>query len=109
MKKLIIGFIIGILFAGLLVVIVGFAAMRYGGRPPSVAANSTLVLHLEGDLPEQLPVEVPIPFLQRQQPLAMVEMWQILRKAAADSRIKALVLEASRPGRRLGQASGATG
>jgi protease-4 len=93
MKRFVVGFVIGILFAGLLVVILGFAAMRYSDRPPTVAASSTLVLHLGGDLPEQLPVDVPIPFLQQQQPLAMVEMWQILRKAAADTRIKALVLE----------------
>jgi len=93
MKKFVVGFIIGILFAGLLVVILAFAAMRYGDRPPTVNANSTLVLHLEGDLPEQLPVEVPLPFLQQQQPMAMVEMWQVLRKAAADTRIKALVVE----------------
>ncbi len=40
-------------------------------------------------------MELPIPFLQQQQPLAMVETWQILRKAAADPRITALILEPS--------------
>ena len=34
-----------------------------------------------------------MPFLAEQQPLTMVETWQLLRKAAVDSRIKALVLE----------------
>ena len=58
-----------------------------------VADGSTLVLHLEGELPEQPPVTLPIPFLEEQQPMTMVETWQLLRKAAVDSRIKALVLE----------------
>ncbi len=75
-------------------VILVFAAIRLGGdRKVVVADGSTLVLHLEGDLPEQSPVELPIPFLEQQQPLAIVETWQLLRKAASDSRIKALVLE----------------
>ncbi len=93
MKKFALGFAIGLLFAGLVALIVGAAAMRFGERPPSLADGSTLVLHLEGDLPEQPPVSIPIPFLEDQQPMTMIETWQLLRKAAADSRIKALVLE----------------
>src|ERR1700704_3368053 len=93
MKKFLLGFVIGLLFAGLFVVILGFAAMRLGDRTPSLAAGSTLVLHLEGELPEQTPVDVAIPFLQEQQPMTMIETWQLLKKAASDSRIKALVLE----------------
>ncbi len=94
MKKFLFGFLIGLLFAGLAVVIVIAAAMRFGGaRKPTVEANSTLVLHLEGDLPEQSPVEFQIPFLTEQQPLTVAETWQALRDAAADSRIKAVMLE----------------
>jgi protease-4 len=91
-KKFILGFIIGLLFAGLAVVILIFAVARIGDRKPNVVANSTLVLRLEGDLPEQAPVDVPIPFLQDQPPMTLAETWQLLRKAAADSRIKALVI-----------------
>jgi len=93
MKKFLLGFVIGLLFAGLFVVILGFAAIRLGDRRPSLSANSTLVLHLEGELPEQSPVDLPLPFLQDQQPMTVIETWQVLKKAAADSRIKALVLE----------------
>src|ERR1700704_1574985 len=93
MKKFLLGFVIGLLFAGLFVVILAFAAVRLSDRTPSLSAGSTLVLHLEGELPEQSPVDLPIPFLQDQQPMTMIETWQLLRKAAADSRIKALVLE----------------
>ncbi|HEV1285516.1 MAG TPA: signal peptide peptidase SppA [Bryobacteraceae bacterium] len=94
MKRFALGFVIGLLFAGLVVLIIGVAAMRLGtDRPPAVADGTTLVLHLEGELPEQPQVTLPIPFLEDQQPMTMVETWQLLRKAAADPRIKALVLE----------------
>jgi protease-4 len=94
MKKFLLGFIIGLLFAGLAVVILGFALARFGSRrPTTVATNSTLVLHLEGALPERSPVEFPLPFLGQEQPLTVAETWQLLRNAAADSRIKAVVLE----------------
>ncbi len=52
-----------------------------------------MVLQLEGDLPEQSPVDYQIPFLQDEQPPTVAETWQLLRNAAADSRIKAMVLE----------------
>jgi protease IV len=93
-RKFLLGFVIGILFAGLAVVILGFALARFGSRRPvSVSNNSTLVLQLEGDVPERAPVEFPLPFLNQEQHLTVAETWQMLRNAAADSRIKALVLE----------------
>ncbi|HML16593.1 MAG TPA: signal peptide peptidase SppA [Bryobacteraceae bacterium] len=93
MKQFFTGFFLGLIFAATFVGILVVAAMRFGEKKVSVAGNSTLVLHLQGDLPEQAPVEYPLEILQQQQPLTMVETWQLLRKAAADSRIKALVLE----------------
>jgi protease IV len=93
MKRFVIGFVIGLLFAGLIVVILGFAVANIGEKKVTVADSSTLVLHLEGDLPEQPPVQIPIAFLQEQQPMTLLDTWQLLRKAAADNRVKALVLE----------------
>jgi protease-4 len=93
MKKFFLGFVIGLLFAALVGTILVFAAMRLGQRSVSVADGSTLVLHLEGDMPEQAPVEVQIPFLQPKPPMTVEETWRTLQKAAADPRIKALVLE----------------
>ena len=94
MKKFLLGFVIGILFVALVGVILVAAAIRFGGsRRPQVVANSALVLQLEGDLPEQPAVEFPIPFFDKQQPLTIAENWQMLRNAAADSRIHAVVLE----------------
>jgi protease-4 len=93
MKRFAIGFVIGILFSGLVVVILGFAAMRFGERKITIPDGATLVVHLEGDLPEQSPVDLTLPFLEQQQPLTMIESWQLFRKASTDSRIKAIVLE----------------
>jgi protease-4 len=93
MKRFGLGFLLGLLFSILVGVILVFAALRFGERKVSVASNSTLILHLEGDLPEQPPVEMPIPFLAQRQPMTMIEAWQLLRRAASDARIKAIVLE----------------
>jgi protease-4 len=94
MKQFLLGFVIGILFVALAGVILVAAAIRFGGnRRPQVVANSALVLQLEGDLPEQSPVDFPLPFLEDQQPPTIAETWQMLRNAAADSRIRAIVLE----------------
>jgi protease-4 len=93
MKKFLLGFFVGILFCGLAVVVIGIVVVSRGQAVPSLSAGTTLMLHLEGDLPEQAPVDVPLPFLQDQQPMTMLDTWKLLRKAAADSRIKAIVLE----------------
>jgi len=93
MGKFFLGFFIGLIFAALFGVLVVFAAIRISQARPSVAASSALVLHLEGDLPEQNPVDLPLPFLENQQPITMLETWRTLRDAASDNRVKALVLE----------------
>jgi protease IV len=93
MRRFAIGFVIGILFSGLIGAIFVFAALRFGDRKITVADGSTLVVHLEGELPEQAPVDLTLPFLEQQQAMTMVETWQLFRKASTDSRIKAIVLE----------------
>ncbi|MBZ5635970.1 MAG: signal peptide peptidase SppA [Acidobacteriia bacterium] len=98
MKNFLLGFVIGILATGLVILLVGFAVVRlastYGGeRPVSVSDNSALVLNLEGAVPEQAPVDVAIPFLQQQTPLTVLDTWKLLHRAAGDTRVKALVLE----------------
>jgi protease-4 len=93
MKRFLLGVLVGLLVAGLLVVILIFAALRFGEHKVVVADGSTLVLHLEGEVPEQAPVDLSLPFLQQQQSLTVFDNWMLLRKAAADARIKALVFE----------------
>ncbi len=91
-------FLIGLVSGIILTVVTGFIAVfslaRFGAeRKPSVPDNAVLVMNLGGELPERAPVEFPIPFFESQTPVTMVETWDVLRKAAADSRIRAIVLE----------------
>src|SRR4029077_4179004 len=98
MKNFFLGFVIGILFVGLVVLLLGVAAVKLAGnlgaeRPVTVSDNSALVLNLEGTVPEQAPVEIAIPYLQQQPPLTVLDTWKLLRRAAGDTKVKALVLE----------------
>jgi protease IV len=96
MKKFIIGLLTGIILAGLGAVIFVFSVLRFGERRPSVADGSTLVLQLDGEVPEKAPVEVPLPFIGTPTPVTVHELWGCLNRAAADSRIKAVLLLADR-------------
>jgi protease-4 len=98
MKNFFLGFVIGIVFVGLVGVLLVFAAVRLAGsygaeRPVTVSDNSALILNLEGAVPEQAPVEVSIPYFQQQPPLTVLDTWKLLHRAAGDTRVKALVLE----------------
>jgi protease-4 len=72
-------------------IIAGIASMR--SRPPAVASDSTLILRLDGDLPERAPVELPFEGFGQHTPLTVADTWAILRRAAVDKRIRAIVLE----------------
>ncbi len=92
MVKFLIGVLTGIILAGLALVILLFAAVRLAERPPAIADGSTLVLNLEGDIPEQAPMSIPLPFFEEKEPLTVSDVWRILRRAETDPRIKAVVL-----------------
>ena len=94
MAKFLIGLLTGVILTVLLAVIIIFSAAKFGTEKRAVILpNSTLLLQLEGEIPERSPVEFPIPFLDQQTPSTVRDVWEVLRKAAVDSRIKAVVLE----------------
>jgi protease-4 len=97
MKNFLIGLVVGIVLCGLTALIVIFAMVRFAGsfaeRPVTVADGSTLVVKLEGDLPEKSAPEIPLPFFEAQTPITVQEVWETFRKAAADSRIKGIIFE----------------
>ena len=92
MKKFLLGMVVGLVLAGMSLVILVFALARLSDRRPTVADGSTLVLRLEGPVPEQPPVDILPPFWESQSPLTVRDTWEILHRAAEDKRIKALVL-----------------
>jgi protease-4 len=97
MKNFLIGVVVGFLLVGLTLLVVVFAAARFAGsyanRPATVADGSTLVLDLEGDVPERLPAEIPLPILQSQTALSLEQVWDTFRRAATDSRIRGILFE----------------
>lgn len=95
MKKFFLGLLAGIVFCALSAFVLFFAAVRFGNRPPSISSGTTLVLNLSGPIPEKAPPELPLPFFEDQNPITLPDVWQTLRKAAADPRIRAVVFEPS--------------
>lgn len=94
MAKFLIGLLTGVILAVLLAIVVVFSLARFGTEKKTVVPdNATLILKLEGEIPERPPVEFPIPFFQQQRASTVRDVWELLRKAAVDSRIKAVVLE----------------
>jgi protease-4 len=93
MAKFLLGVATGIALVILTVVLLLIAALRFREKPPSIAANSVLVLRLGGEIPEKPPVELPALLGGDGPRVTIPGLWQTLKKAAADSNIKAVVLE----------------
>src|SRR6266478_5438305 len=94
MGKFLIGLLTGAILTILCGVVLVFSLARFGtDKRVAVPDNATLVLVLEGEIPERSPVELPIPFFEQQTQSTVKDVWELLRKAAVDSRIKAVVFE----------------
>src|SRR5512133_43959 len=93
MVKFLIGLATGVALVFLGVILLFVVALRFRESPPSLTANSVLVLRLSGGLPEKPPVELPSFMDDDHTPLTLIGVWAALEKAAADSRIKAVVLQ----------------
>ena len=94
----------GILFALLLVAIIGVVfAVRTMGRP-DVADNSVLVLSVSGSLPDYVPEEPLAKALGIKQQQSFSSLLTQLRKAKVDNRIGAVLLDIDFPGIGWGKA-----
>lgn len=98
MRKFLLGLLTGAVLVVLILAIGVLAVASFRSRPATIEDGSTLILHLNGDVPETPPVAIPaipvsIPFLQQGAPITVENIWSMLRHAAADSRIKAVVFE----------------
>src|SRR5687767_15990270 len=97
MKKFLLGLLAGLVLAGVALVVLVFAAAKLGDRKPAIPPNAVLVMRLNGDTPEQPGPEMPFFFPGSEARPTMFETWDALRKAAADKRIRALLIEPRRP------------
>jgi protease-4 len=91
MRKFLLGILAGFILAATAAVILVFAAVQLGRPRPVVPDGAVLVYRLQGAIPEAPPMEIPLPFFERHSPATVKENWELLRKAAADSRIRAVV------------------
>ena len=89
MKKFLLGLVSGFVLAGLAAVILAFALMRIGDRRAAVPDGSLLVMRLEGQVPEQAPVTIPLPWFESQAQSTVADLWTLLRQAEKDNHIKA--------------------
>lgn len=94
MGKFLIGIAVGVVVTILGIVVIGFAMARlFESKKPTIAANSALILSLEGAMPEASGVEIPLPVFESQATPSVRDIWASLHAAATDGRIKAVVLK----------------
>src|ERR1017187_2227458 len=93
MVKFLIGLMTGVALVFLSVILLFAVALRFRETAPVIAGNSVLVLRLSGELPEKPPMELPSFVGDDHTPLTVIGVWSALEKAAADARIKAVVLQ----------------
>jgi protease IV len=94
MAKFLLGVVVGFIITVVGAFVIALAIGRlFANKQPTIAANSVLVLSLEGEVPEAAPLDMPIPWLQSQSVPTVRDVWSSLRQAAADNRIKAVVVE----------------
>ncbi len=93
MGKFLLGLITGVVLVVIVLFLFFFALVRFQSKPPEIADNSVLVMRLHGDIPEKPPVELPAIFGDINPGVTVTGVWSSLRKAAADSHIRAVVLE----------------
>jgi len=98
MKKFLIGLATGLVLAAVTMLLAVLAIARLGSGRPTIADGSTLVLKLHGAISEKPGMEIPLPFYEEQAPATVHEIWTALERAAADPRIKAVLLMPRRPG-----------
>ena len=108
MKKFLIGILTGLILAVLTGMVFVFSAIRLSERRPTVPDGATLILNLDGDIPEKQPVQIPLPFIGSTDTVTVLDAWHGLRSAANDAPDKG-----SRSGdrahrSRLGQNTGAS-
>ena len=93
MVKFIVGLVTGVLLVFLSFILVFFALLRFREKPPEIVSNSVVVLRLSGDIPERAPLDLSSVLSNGSAALTIADVWMLLRKAAVDPHIRAVVLE----------------
>jgi protease IV len=94
----------GVLFAFILVAVIGFALMFESMGAPSVPDNSVLVLKVSGSLPDYAPDDPTARLFGISQPQSFTSLLTQLRKAKVDTRVGGVLLDIDFPGIGWGKA-----
>ncbi|MEP6903856.1 MAG: signal peptide peptidase SppA [Actinomycetota bacterium] len=87
----------GIIFAFILVAIIGFALVFESMGKPNVPDNSVLVLHVSGSLPDYAPEDSTTKLFGVSQTQSFTSLLTQLRKAKVDNRVGGVLLDISFP------------
>ncbi len=87
----------GVIFAFILVAIIGFALIFESMGKPEVPENSVLVLSVSGSLPDYAPDDPTARLFGVSQPQSFTSLLTQLRKAKVDSRINGVLLDINFP------------
>jgi len=93
MAKFLLGLITGVVLCVFFVVIVIAAAATFSGRGAAVADGSTLVLDLSGEILERNPVTVSSVLAPAASRPTLMEVRDLLKKAAVDRRVNGVVVK----------------
>ena len=94
----------GVIFAFILIAVIGIALMFESMGKPSVADNSVLVLKVSGSLPDYSPEDPTARLFGISQPQSFSSLLTQLRKAKVDPRIGGVLLDIDFPGIGWGKA-----
>jgi len=95
MKNWFWGVLTGVFLVFALLFAAGWLGLYLGQRPPGVSSGTTLILKLEGDIPEQVPHDLAGQLLGEPEQMTVVSLLRDIEKATADQRITGIVLKAS--------------
>lgn len=98
MKKWFFGLLTGFSLAFTLITLVTLYSAYYGSGRPNIKENSTLVLDISGDVPEQVSPDIAGQLLGERQPMTMVSLIRTIERAKIDNRITGILLQPGRLG-----------
>ena len=93
MKKWFFGLTCGFFLAFILIALAGLYGFMHSERAVRIRDNSTLVLDISGDVPEQVSVDVTGAILGEHEPATMLSLIRGIERAKSDSRITGILLK----------------
>jgi protease-4 len=95
MKNWLLGVVTGIFLCLVLLLFASMVGFYLQTRPPSVATNTTLILELSGDLPEQTPPDLAGQLLGEPRQPTFLSLLRDIEKASSDRRITGMLVKIS--------------